>query len=215
MSRALAAALLPLLFLWRFYMSRWWPVWCPLGMLKWQKWWSRLWWLRWLRLSVKKGIRMRKNKTKKANSSLSSLSTATTVAVLVFFPLPFFCLGPFPPLPPPSNSQPSYGPSFCSCGIQCWSQHLGPFHPLSLRWPCLSPFFSHEQLMPGPNSVFSCYLWCWCAMGGLTDGHNTHKTHTQKKQNPCAMFCDNRQLIADLVRRVSMPSHWEREQNGE
>ena len=43
-------------------------------------------------------------------------------------------------------------------GIQCWSQHLGPFHPLLLRWLCLSLSFLHEQLMPGLNSAFSHYL---------------------------------------------------------
>ena len=38
-----------------------------------------------------------------------------------------------------------------------------------------------------------------------------HTKNTQKKQNPRVTFCDDRWPIADLVWRVSTPSHWERE----
>ena len=93
----------------------------------------------------------------KANSSLSSSSTAATVAVLDFFPLPFFCLGPCPSLPPPFAQQSAFlWPFFLQ---QLWHTMLElAVRAFSLGWPCLSLSFSHGQLIPGLNSVFSRYL---------------------------------------------------------
>ena len=84
---------------------------------------------------------------------------------------------------------------------------------------CLSTFnhwdsSGNEAKWEAVSKLFN-YFVQWCAMGGLINGHNTHKTHIQKKQNPRATFCNDRQPIANLVWRVSTPSHWEREQNGE
>ena len=58
---------------------------------------------------------------------------------------------------------------------------------------------------------FSLSVMCY----GRPDQCTQHTQNTHKrKQNPHAMFCDDRQLIADLVRRVSMPSHRERTEQG-